>query len=208
MEHKIIVVGIGPGSEDYLLPIAKRAIDNAKVLIGSRRALETLAPPHIETKVIDREINELLLYIEKKVVKMPVTVMVSGDPGFYSLLVALKGYFKAEQLEVIPGISSMQLAFAKAIEPWQDALLLSMHGRSVSDEVLVFSQGKKLGFLTDGQHNPAYIADVLLAKGWPIDTTVWLCSALSYSGEEVRQITLQEAQETLGFDHSVMVVKA
>ncbi|MCE5284657.1 MAG: precorrin-6y C5,15-methyltransferase (decarboxylating) subunit CbiE [Pelosinus sp.] len=208
MEYKIIVVGIGPGGKDYLLPIASNAIDEAKVLVGSRRALETLAPGGIETKVIDREITALLDYIEEKIKVTSVTVLVSGDPGFYSLLVALKGRFPVERLVVIPGISSAQLAFARISEPWQDALLISMHGRSASDEALGFIAGKKLGILTDANHNPAFIARLLINEGWPLGTKVWLCSGLSYETEEVRSLTLDETQEISGFEHSVMVVKA
>jgi cobalt-precorrin-7 (C5)-methyltransferase len=208
MEHKIIVVGIGPGSKDYLLPIASKAIREAKVLVGSRRALETLAPLGIETKVIDREITKLLDYIADKAKAVSITVMVSGDPGFYSLLAALRRTFPVEKLEVIPGISSAQLAFARAAEPWQDALLISMHGRSASDEALRFSKGKKLGILTDDKHNPAFISGLLIKEGWPSETTVWLCSALSYENEDVRSMTLGEAGKTPGFEHSVMVVKA
>lgn len=208
MEHKIIVVGIGPGGKDYLLPIADRAIREAKVLVGSRRALLALAPAGIETKTIDKEIAKLLDYIQEKLNEVSVTVMVSGDPGFYSLLAALKGRFSLEKLEVIPGISSVQLAFARASEPWQDAVLISMHGRRASDEALCFRRGKKLGILTDNKHNPAYISGLLMEEGWPRETTVWLCSGLSYEDEEVRLTTLSKAQNVLGFEHSVMVVKA
>jgi cobalt-precorrin-7 (C5)-methyltransferase len=208
MEHKIIVVGIGPGGKDYLLPIAAKAIENARILLGSRRALETLAPIGTQTKVIDREITKLLDYIEDKVKEVPVTVMVSGDPGFYSLLAALRQRFPAERLEVIPGISSVQLAFARAAEPWQDALLISMHGRNASHEALSFHVGKKLGLLTDAKHKPSFIAKMLLDKGWPQGAAVWLCSSLSYEDEDVRCMTLGEARETMGFEHSVMVVKA
>jgi cobalt-precorrin-7 (C5)-methyltransferase len=208
MEHKITVVGIGPGGKDYLLPIASKAIAEAGVLVGSRRALDTLAPPGAETKVIDKEIAALLFYIEEKIQTTPVTVMVSGDPGFYSLLAALRGHFAAAQLVVIPGISSVQLAFARAAEVWQDAMLLSMHGRTVNDELIGFTAGKKLGILTDREHNPAHIASLLLGRGWPPETPVWLCNSLSYENEEVRETTLGEAQEIPGFEHSVMVVKA
>ena len=208
MEYRITVVGIGPGDKDYLPPIAARAIKEAKVLIGSQRALATLAPHGVPAKVIDKNIESLLAYIAATIQTVPVTVLVSGDPGFYSLLPALKARFGSERLTVIPGISSVQLAFARAGEAWQDAMLVSMHGRTVRKEQLVFLPGKTVGLLTDNEHNPACIARMLLQGGWPENSYVWLGTRLSYETEEILETTLSETEKIAGFEHSVMVVKA
>ncbi len=207
MEHKVIVVGIGPGSPDYILPIASRTIAEAQVLVGSKRALDAFAPPSIITKVIDRDIQGVLSFIGESLTDNHVVVMVSGDPGFYSLLVALRSKFAPAQIRVIPGISSMQLAFARMSEVWQDANLISMHGRRASDEDLQYKLGKKLGILTDHEHNPARIAQVLMEHGWPTEAQVWLGEGLSYHEENHKQLTLGEAREITGFNHCVMVVK-
>jgi len=207
MEHKIIVVGIGPGSPDYILPIASRSITEAKVLVGSQRALDAFAPSHIKTKVIDKDINGVLTFIRESLATNHVVVMVSGDPGFYSLLAALRSKFSQSQINVIPGISSMQLAFARMSEVWQDAQLISMHGRQASDEDLQYRVNKKLGILTDYEHNPSHIAQVLLEHGWPGASQVWLGAGLSYENEQCRILTLSETVEITGFNHCVMVVK-
>lgn len=206
--YRIIVVGIGPGSPDYLLPIASRTIAAASVLVGSKRALETFAAVNQVTRVIDKDINSVLDFIEQQLVNQDVVVMVSGDPGYYSMLTALRRRFAAERLTVIPGISSVQLAFARVAEVWQDAALISMHGRKAADDVLGYRSGYKLGILTDNQHNPANIAGILLEHGWPKTACVWLCTNLSYDNEQVVATTLAEARKIPGFEHSVMVVKA
>lgn len=206
--YRIVVVGIGPGSPDYVLPIASRTIAAAAVLVGSKRALATFATDGQVTKVIDKDIKGVLDFIEYQLNGQDVVVMVSGDPGFYSMLVALRNRFNAEQITVIPGISSAQLAFARVAEVWQDANLISMHGRKAADEVLRYQPGHKLGILTDSQHNPAHIASILLEHGWPETAFVWLCSNLSYDNEVVASMTLAQAKVTPGFEHSVMVVKA
>lgn len=90
--------------------------------------------------------------------------MVSGDPGYYSLLPWLKKRFAGNPIEVIPGISSVQSAFALITEPWQGALWLSFHGRIPDDEQLRYEKGKKMAFLTDHEHNPSYIAKYLIKK--------------------------------------------
>jgi len=208
MEHKIIVVGIGPGSPDYILPIASRSITQAKVLVGSQRALDAFAPQHIRTKVIDKDINGVLTFIHDSLLESDVVVMVSGDPGFYSLLAALKVKFSQGKMTVIPGISSMQLAFARISEIWQDAVLISMHGRQASDEILQYKLHKKLGILTDHEHNPSFIGQVLIHHGWPVDSQVWLGEALSYEDENIKKLTLGETVQLTGFTHCVMVVMA
>lgn len=205
--YRIIVVGIGPGSPDYMLPIASRTIADATVVVGSRRALDTFAAAGQRTKVIDKDIDGVLDFIAAQLACQHVVVLASGDPGFYSILAALRQRFAAETLAVIPGISSVQLAFARLAEVWQDAALISMHGRQTADEQLSYRPGHKLGILTDTHHNPAYIAGVLLAHGWPETSLVWLCKNLSYDNEVIAAMTLAEAKLTPGFEHSVMVVK-
>jgi cobalt-precorrin-7 (C5)-methyltransferase len=207
MEHKIIVVGIGPGSPDYLIPVAKRKIDEAKVLVGSRRALADYSTTGQISKAIDKDIASVMLFISQQLILADVVVMVSGDPGYYSLLPALRQYFTDKTFEVIPGISSFQLAFAKVNQPWQAAKLLSMHGREVASAELAYNQGQTLSFLTDAVHNPQSIAKMLIASGWPETVTVHLCASLSYEQETIVTLSLAEVTTIGGFDHSVMVVK-
>lgn len=208
MEPIITVTGIGPGSPEYLLPVAKKAIEQATVLIGSQRALNAFVGDGQQQIVIDSDIAGVL----DKLVEVPaheqVVVLVSGDPGFYSLLAALKERFGSARLKVIPGISSVQMAFARIGELWHDAVLTSMHGRYAEDSQLAYREGKKLGVLTDGKHSPAYIARVLLDREWPPDTPVCLCENLSYENENILETNLIEVSRVLGFTHSVMVVKA
>lgn len=207
MEYKIIVVGIGPGSPDYLIPIAKRKIDEAKVLIGSKRALANYSQAEQVSKAIDKDIPSLMLFIRQQLSGSDVVVMVSGDPGYYSLLPALRQSFTDRKIEVIPGISSFQLAFARVKQPWQDAKLLSMHGREVTSEAFVYKQGQTLSFLTDAVHNPQSIAKRLIASGWPATAMAHLCASLSYEQEKIMTVSLAEVALTDGFAHSVMVVK-
>ncbi len=207
MEHKIIVVGIGPGSPDYLIPVAKRKIAEAKVLVGSKRALADYSTGTQVSQAIDKDIASLMLFISQQLSWSDVVVMVSGDPGYYSLLPALRQNFTDRTFEVIPGISSFQLAFARVNQPWQDAKLLSMHGRDIPSETLVYQKGQTLSFLTDAVHNPQSIAKRLIASGWPETVTAHLCASLSYEQEKIVTASLAEVTLTAGFAHSVMVVK-
>ena len=138
--NKIIVVGIGPGHPDYVVPIAARYISEAKVLIGSARALETFGR-YDSTQVhhaIKGKISVVLDFIEDSLQHSDVVVMVSGDPGYYSMLDAIKKRFVSEKVLVVPGISSVQMAFARIGIPWPEGELISMHGRNPDDMRLAY----------------------------------------------------------------------
>ncbi len=208
MDHKIVVIGIGPGSPDYLPPIAVRAIAAAKVVVGGSRALAAFAPAGSETFAIGRDIAAVLAFIGRRLEDSDVAVLVSGDPGFHSLLVALRREFGPGRLEVIPGVSSVQLAFARLACPWQDAVLVSLHGRAPAAGALDYIPGKKLALLTDAVNAPHAVAGDLLARGWPPDTAAWLCADLSYPEEKIFAADLAAVAAGRGFEHCVMVVMA
>ena len=90
MEHTLIVAGIGPGNKDYILPKALKAIESAHFLAGGRRALADYAVNGQETYPITGKLSLLAEWLEESLKKDDVVVMVSGDPGYFSLLPWLK----------------------------------------------------------------------------------------------------------------------
>lgn len=206
MVHKIIVTGIGPGSKDFILPRALKAIEQAHYLVGGRRALSDYAREGQETYPVTGKLSLLAEWLEKAVAVDDVVVMVSGDPGFYSLLPWLKKKFSTCPIEVIPGISSVQAAFCLIGEPWQGALWLSFHGRIPEEQATTYQKGKKLAFLTDYEHNPAFIAGYLIRQGWPENTRAAACEHISYENQHVSESSLTEMTGLDGFGESVMVV--
>ena len=207
MEHRLTIVGIGPGSPDYILPAALKVIEEASLLIGGGRALRTYAKPCQQTYTVDKDIAGLLAFIKSQLPDRDVVVMVSGDPSYYSLLETLRQEVPAGCLRVIPGISSFQVAFSRIGLPWQNARLLSVHGRRPDMSALEYREDLVLSFLTDGKNNPAQIAAWLQQQGWPGRSCVWLCRDLSYENETVLTTTLEEALQISGFDSCVMVVR-
>ncbi len=206
MEHKIIVVGIGPGSRDYILPIALKKINEAQVLVGSKRALDDYSSPKQKTAPITADIRAAITFIHEESKTNDVVVMVSGDPGYYSLLPALHAEFEPASLEVIPGISSMQLAFSRIGLPWQNADLMSLHGRLPDYASLAYEKGRTVGILTDAEHNSQRIAMLLLDAGWPQNTTVYIGERLSYPDEKLITTNLINATAEAAVSHCVMVV--
>ena len=207
MEHQITIVGIGPGNPEYLPPIAARAIQSANILIGSRRALISYASNGQETRVIDGNIEELIVWMRHKIQQHDMVVLVSGDPGYFSLLDVIRRELQGVKIQVIPGISSFQVAFAKLGLPWHNATLLSFHGREPSEAQLTYHSGRLISLLTDGKNNPTVIALKLCDAGWPLASQVWLCRELTYDSEQILAGTLSDIKGLTGYESCVMVVQ-
>lgn len=207
MEHKIIVVGIGPGNPAYVLPVALQKIKEATVLIGGTRALAEFGNPKQEQFPIKSSVQVVIDYIKTKLSSTDVVVMVSGDPGYYSMLHSLRQNFNHKIIEVIPGISAMQLAFAKLSLPWQNAILASFHGRMPEPWQIEYQPGKIVGMLTDNKFDTMRICQYLIEHGWPQDTTAHICARLSYPDESIVTTTLAEGQAKYNQTHCILIIE-
>ena len=203
---KIIVAGIGPGAKNYITPAALEKIQTAKFLVGGKRALAEFAAPNQQTCAITKDLNAVINFIREKISSGEVVVMVSGDPGYYSILDLLRKNFNPEIIEVIPSISSMQLAFAKLSLSWYNATLLSFHGRKPSDADLKFQPKKILGMLTDNDFNSATISEILLKNGWAKNSKIAICARLSYPDEKIFCTTLGEAAKMEPVKNCILIV--
>ena len=205
-EHKIIVAGIGPGGAEFITPAARNAIVNAEILIGGRRALSQFAAEGQLTFPITADIQAAVDFIRAHRETSDIVVMVSGDPGYFSMLDVLLREFDRNTIEILPSISAMQLAFARAKMPWHDATLLSFHGRRPSDSELEYRRGRVLGFLTDGKFHSQSIAQILLDKNYPPSTRLTICSRLSYDDETILSTTLENAARNEPIKHCILIV--
>ena len=208
-EYPILVVGIGPGHPDYVLPAAQRAIAKARVLVGGKRVLTDFAPLSGADLLIPvtGDLVSVLTSIREVRCESSVTVLVSGDPGYYSLLDALRRTFPPASIRVIPGINSLQFAFARLALPWHDAKLLSFHGRQPEESTLAYIPGTVLGMLTDYKQTSREIAAELLAHGWPETARMTICARLSYEDETIETVTLREAAEGKRCGGVVLIVQ-
>ncbi|RKD30597.1 precorrin-6y C5,15-methyltransferase (decarboxylating) subunit CbiE [Thermohalobacter berrensis] len=202
--NKIKVVGLGPGHPDYVLPVAKRAINEADILIGGRRNIESINPKDKEIFIIEKNLKKLIPFIKEKYKTKKVAVIVSGDTGFYSLLRYLKRYIESEYLEVIPGISSLQYMFSKLGHTWDDAFIGSLHGRNL-DFVKKVREYKKVGLLTDKNWPPKKIAKKLLDNGIK-DRVMYVGERLSYEDERITKGNIEYFTTKEGFGMCVVVI--
>ena len=124
------------------------------------------------------------------------------------MLDALRRTFPIDRIEVVPGISSLQLAFARLALPWHGARLLSFHGREPLPAELTYAPAAVLGMLTDGKNNSQTIAARLLQHGWHGADHMYICTRLSYEDERIVATTLGAAVCEPAVGHGVIIVCA
>lgn len=126
-ENKIMIVGCGPGSPDYLTPAARKAIEAAEVLIGAKRLLDLFPGDGRERIAVGKDTEAVLREIAARREQRRLAVLVTGDPGLYSLAAPVIRRFGRSACEIVPGISAVQTAFARLGLDWQDAMIISAH---------------------------------------------------------------------------------
>lgn len=180
---RIHIVGLGPGGADYLLPAARRVIEKSDAVVGGKRHLAALDLSGKETLELTGDLAAVVDYLKKNSGKKVISVLASGDPGFYGILGYLKKHFTGDELDCVPGISSLQYLFARIGMTWEDAFQGSLHGRD-ADVVGTVRDHRKAGFLTDDSTGYREIARLLCENGLG-ERMMYVGSNLSYEDEEI-----------------------
>ncbi|MDA8221308.1 MAG: precorrin-6y C5,15-methyltransferase (decarboxylating) subunit CbiE [Desulfitobacterium hafniense] len=198
------VIGIGPGRPEWLPPAIIELVKKCEILIGGSRALKLFPDFTGHQYVLSGNLSSSVEVIrnalqEKKVVG----VLVSGDPGFFSFLPRLKKEFPEENIDVHPGISSLQFAFARAELPWQEAIFASVHGRELS--VLPQVITRPTAVLTGGENTPQKIAQFYLERGHNLKISVG--NALAYPEEFWATMDAEQlAQEKTFLKNAIVIL--
>ncbi len=195
MSGKIYIVGIGPGASEYL---TKKAIDTVKMsdyTVGSTRAIELF--DDVQNKIAFN-VKDLLDKLEKGVELAvdgnTVSILSTGDPGFSGVLntvlrISDEKSFPEEKIEVVPGISSLQLAAAECHIQWDNANVMTFHGRENIEDILpVINNGKTTIALPSRKVKD--MAQFLLDNGIDGERKVTVCERLSYPDEKIVTTTL------------------
>ena len=150
------LIGIGDNGQESLLPQYRQWITDCEVLVGGERVLDFFPGFTGEKIVIKGGLSTLVEKLAKETRKT--VILASGDPLFYGI----GGYLaKKLTIEVYPYMSSIQLAFSKMGESWQDAYVTSIHGRPIKGLAQKIDGKKKVALLTDADNNPNALARYL-----------------------------------------------
>lgn len=183
----ITVVGTGTGA-----PVPLEAVAGAELVVGGRRHLDAVRLPETAERIVLGPLAPALDVIEEYVGKdRRVVVLASGDPGFFGIVRALAERFGAGRLDVRPGVSSVATAFARLGLTWDDAVVVSAHGRDSRTAVNVGRAHPKVAVLTGPGAGPAELG-AALARTAPGRVLV-VASALGSAEERLERVSPAEA---------------
>jgi precorrin-6Y C5,15-methyltransferase (decarboxylating) len=177
---RVAVVGVS----EPLPKDAQRAVEQADLVVGSRRQLDAVGRDGLElfgplAEVLDAVADE----------PGSVCVLASGDPGFFGIVRPLAERFGADTLDVHPAPSAVALAFACLGLPWDDAVVVSAHGRPLDEAVGAVLRADKAAVLVSPENSPQALGRALLDAG-ATHTGVAVCSRLGLADEHVERTDL------------------
>lgn len=210
MSHasQIKVVGVGLDGQAGLTETVQEIVENATVLVGSQRQLSYFS--NYQGKQIQLgNLQETIAQIKTAFTSQEnVVVLTSGDPLFFGFGRLLLEHFSAEQLTFYPHLSSLQIAFNRIKLPWQDATLISAHGRNTEALVKAIQRGdEKIGILTDPQNTPSAIAQLITALDLPYSYQFWVCENLEGKEERCQCLDLETVKASQFAPLNVVILR-
>ncbi len=185
---RIHVIGAGVEGQEGFSGRALDLIEEAGLLIGSDRLLELFPDfpgQKLEIGTNLGEMVERLRHFDGRAV-----VLASGDPLFFGVGRYLLRNLPDEELEFVANVTSVQYAFARLGQPWDDAVFISAHGRSLKDAVDRIVANDKAAVLTDAKNTPRIIAREMIDRGQE-GFAAYLCENLGMEDERIRHTNVK-----------------
>lgn len=174
---------IGSASADL-----REAVTDAVLVVGGRRHLDALNVPE-ERRVVLGRIGPAIEALQALPDDAKAVVIASGDPLFFGVVRRIRA--AGLKVRVVPAVTSLQLAFAAVALPWDDALLVSLHGNDPEPAIDLLRSHPKVGLLTDGKHGLPQIVAATAGLG----RSYVLAERLGEDDERVRVLTEDQARE-------------
>ena len=159
--NNLSIVGAGPSDTEYIYPLAFNEIKSADVIAGADKIINRFTFLNKETIKYKLNFESWIKEIKQRIKQKKVVILVSGDPCFYSLAQCIVDSFKPDIPKIFPGISSIQLACAKAGKSWQNVETVSVHGRR-ADICEILKNREEFFLLIDQNINSETIRECLV----------------------------------------------
>lgn len=194
---KVHIVGIGDDGVDGMTAQARRLLEAADLLLGPESCAALLPAPLAARLQASVSLEELIERIEAAK-SQQIVVLASGDPLFYGTARHVCAKLGKDRFEVVPHVSSMQLAFARVKESWEDAFLANLSGQSIERVIDRIRSSETVGLFTSEQWPPSAVARTLLEEGISY-FGAYVCENLGSPDERVTQGSLADiAAESFG----------
>lgn len=204
-EKRITIVGCGPGGDGWLGDLARQAIAAAERVAGTPALLARLAPPGAERIDVGVDIPAALERIAGAGAEHRTVVLVTGDPGICSLGQAVIRRFGREHCRVIPGISSVQAAFAALALDWTGARIVGGHARPPDMPPDELARAELIAVLTGHAETIPWLVALAALPGcaWRIHS----CRDLTLPDECVEQITAADLPVAAARPRTIVVLE-
>lgn len=187
---KIHIIGIGDDGLEGVISPARQLVEQAQLLIGAESTLARLPKLSAERLVVGNNLDEAIDRISRAGNKR-VVVLASGDPLFYGVARYLCDKLGKDRFDVVPHVSSMQLAFARVKESWEEAFLTNLANRPLDQAIEKIRVATKAGLFTSDTSPPKAVARAMLDRR--IDYfSAYVCENLGSPDERVTQGELAE----------------
>jgi precorrin-6Y C5,15-methyltransferase (decarboxylating) len=206
-EPKIYIVGVGSDGLSGLTSRARDLVLGADLVLGSDHTLGLLPEVTARKNSIGPDLQEVVRLLERELGdRRQVVIVASGDPLFYGVARYLCDRLGKERFEVLPHVSSMQLAFARIKESWEEAYLTNLANHPLETVLDRIRTAETVGLFTNEQSDPSRIARELLARGLDY-FRAYVCENLGGPDERVTQGELSEIREMEFAPLNVMILK-
>lgn len=188
------------------LPGGSPPLSQARVLAGAPHLLRHFTDHPARKIPLTGPVESWIPLLQQEMAQGSLVLLASGDPLFFGIGRLLTEYFPAERLAFYPQVSSVQLALNRLQIPWQEATILSLHGRGVERLEAVLKQGSPvIVVLTDPEHTPTVLAQFIADLRLPVRYQAWVCSQLGSPQEQV--VPLQEGEDAVFPSPNVVVLR-
>ena len=219
--NKIIIIGIGYKPFDKK---TRELVLGSDVILASKRLLDVFQGYEEFEAVRDKvsvlnNINETIEFIRNNYKTKKIALIASGDPMFSGVGRRAVDEFGKDAVEIIPDLSSIQMAFSRIREPWDDAFLISLHGGpdpakrrrlpyEIQDIPFLVERHNKIAILTDRENNPAEIAGILRLSpiGHSLSPMLYVCERLGYEDEKITEGPPEEIAGMSFSDPNVVLI--
>ena len=192
---RITVIGMDGGA---LPPVAQKRLAEATLVAGAARHLSAVGIPAGAESVTMGDVAAAVARLADR--DGPAVVLASGDPGFFGIVGTLRRAGLSP--EVFPAVSSIAAAFGRAGIAWDDAVVVSAHGRELRRAVNACRACRKVAVLTAPGAGPAELAEAL--RG--LDRRLVIAERLGAPDERVASVTVDEARARSWADPNVALV--
>ncbi|MCC6421559.1 MAG: precorrin-6y C5,15-methyltransferase (decarboxylating) subunit CbiE [Gemmataceae bacterium] len=206
VEPKIHILGVGSDGLTGLTARARELLTGADLVLGSEHTLGLLPELSAERYRIGPDLQEVVRTLETNLGRRRMVIVASGDPLFYGVARYLCDRLGKERFEVLPHVSSMQLAFARIKETWEEAYLTNLATYPLQDVLDRVRTAETVGLFTTETEGPPEVARQLVARGLDY-FRAYVCENLGGPDERVTQGELADIAEMEFSPLNVMILK-